>query len=127
MFIFVKEEADTHNDFSARCSLGDPVIDRIVRVEVIIIVARMVVERRYVASLLVPLAMEIVRHNCNPVQIFGERRNVVAFVDHLLAWRDSRTEQQSPRSQFVAQLFQQICKALFIRRWTFVAVNLGQM
>ena len=87
----------------------------------------MVVERRYVTSLLVPLAVEIVRHNCNPVQIFGEHRNVVAFVDHLFAWRDSRTEQQSSGSQFVAQLFQQICKTLFIRGGTFVAVNLGQV
>lgn len=52
----------------------------------------MVIERRYVASFLVPLTMEIVSHHRNPIQIFSECWNIVAFVDHLLARRNRRTE-----------------------------------
>lgn len=76
---------NTHNDFSTGSSFGDPIINGIVCIEVVIIIVGMVVEGRNVASFFIPLAVIIVSHHCDPVQVFGEGGNVVTFVNHLFA------------------------------------------
>lgn len=75
----------THNNFSTGSSFGDPIINRIVCIEVIVIIVGMVVERRNVASFFIPLTVIVVSHHCDPVQVFGEGGHVVTLVDHLFA------------------------------------------
>ena len=48
----------------------------------------MVVHWRYVSSFLVPVAMVVIGHEADPVQIFRQARHVVATVDHGLARGD---------------------------------------
>ena len=55
------------------------------RVEELVIVFRVLVEGRHVAGLLVPVAVVVVGHDGNPVQVGGDARHVVGHVHDLVA------------------------------------------
>ena len=49
----------------------------------------MVIEWSHMASLLVPVAVVIVGHHIDMVKVLVQYRDVVAFINDLLAWRNS--------------------------------------
>ena len=49
----------------------------------------MVIEWSHMASLLVPVTVVIVGHHIDMVKVLVQYRDVVAFINDLLAWRNS--------------------------------------
>lgn len=67
----------SHNYLFPVCSLFDPVIYGVIRVEVVVGVAGIVIQRRYVSCCLIPVPVEIVRHHANVIEVPGQFRHVV--------------------------------------------------
>ncbi len=65
----------------------------------------MVVEWSHVASLLVPVTVEVIGHDVDVVEVLVEQGNVVAFVDDLLAWGNSGRQQKSLWLESCTQFF----------------------
>ena len=64
------------------------------RVEIVEIIIGMRVERRHMPCLLVPVAVVVVGHDGDPVQVPGEAGDVVAHVNDLLTRGDGGGEEQ---------------------------------
>lgn len=94
------------------------------RVEGGVYVFWMVVHGSYVTGDFIPLPVIVVTHNRNPVQVLGQRRDVVTDVDHPFAGGHRRGEQPSFRFELLVQFLNQCCKRRFVRSRAFIAINL---
>ena len=74
------------------------------RVKIVEIVIGMRVERRHMPCLLVPVAVVVVRHHGDPVEVPGEARHVVPGVNDLLAGRDRGGEEEAEGGEGGPQL-----------------------
>ena len=84
----------------------------------------MIVHGGDVSGPLVPLAVIVVGHDSDPVEVLGEYGYIVAGVDDLLARRDGRGKEETTRLELGAQLAQKIREAFLVRARTLTAVGL---
>ena len=73
-------------------------------VEVVEVVIRMFIVGRNVAGLLVPMAVIVIGHDSDPVEVPGNAGDVIADIDDLLAGGDSSREKIVPWLKCLLQL-----------------------
>jgi len=81
--------------FYKNSKLNAKIVCETYHIESGISVGRMVVHGSHVTGLLVPLAVIVVGHHGDEVQVFVRRDYVVAGVNHFLGGGDCRGEQQA--------------------------------
>ena len=119
-------ERDAENKFSRISSQLDPVIERVISVEISDVSFGMEAERSDVSRLLVPMAVIVVRHDTDPVEISWKWRHVVAGVDDGLGRRDGRWQQPTSRSERGSQFTYQRSESRFVRCGTSIAIHLRE-
>ena len=67
----------------------------------------MVIEWSHMASLLVPVTVIVIGHNVDVVKVLVEHRHIVAFINDLLAGRNSGTQQKTFRLEGCTEFFDQ--------------------
>lgn len=77
---------DTHNDFGSISSTTDPVIECVLCVEISHICLRMEAKWSHMACSLVPMAVIIVSHDTDPIQVTRQRRDVITSIDNGFGW-----------------------------------------
>ena len=65
------------------------------RVEIFVVILTVLIHRSHVTRHLVPLAVIVIGHHIDPVQVAGDLRHVVACVHDGLAGTDRRGQQQA--------------------------------
>ena len=68
---------------------------------------RMVIKRSNMSSLLVPVTVIVIGHNVDVVKVLVEHRHIVAFINDLLAGRNSGTQQKTFRLEGCTEFFDQ--------------------
>jgi len=86
----------------------------------------MVIEGRYVSGLLVPVAVVVVGHDVDVVQVLVQHGYVVAFVDDLLGRGDGGREEEALGLEGRAQLLHQGREAVLVGFGSLLAVHLRE-
>ena len=93
---------------------SDPVIERVVGIKIGHLRFGMETEWRHVTCFLVPVAVVIVRHDANPVQVARNGRNVISGVDDRLGWRYGRRQEPSVRLESHSQFADERCESVLV-------------
>ena len=90
-------QRQTHDNLGRICPQSDVVVEGVIGVEIGDVGFGVVVKWSDVTRFLVPMAVIIVRHHADPIQVARDGRNVVGGIDDGLGWRNGGRKEPTSR------------------------------